>query len=136
MATKAKPRRFAEDTKVPVEKSRAEIESYLVKHGAEGFSYKWIRGPGGQGRAGIIEFRIFDRDVRMLIPPAKTEQKERQHWRALLLILKSKIETVQTGISNFEEEFLAYFVLGDGGTVGEHVLPRLKQLTAPQGGEN
>ena len=49
----------------------------------------------------------------------------RQRWRALALVIKAKLEAVETGITGFDEEFLAHVVMPDGKTVGDHLLPQV-----------
>lgn len=56
---------------------------------------------------------------------AAYEQAVRQRWRALALLIKSKLEAVESGITVFEEEFMAHVVLPDGKTVGQHLLPQI-----------
>ncbi len=134
--------RFAENTSVSVEKSRAEIESMIVRYGAS--STAFMNGPG---RAMIlfeckdrrvmfelplpnIEEKRFQRDGRgTLRSPAKRldawEQACRQRWRALALVIKAKLEAVESGITAFEDEFLAHIVMPDGQTVGTHIKPRI-----------
>jgi hypothetical protein len=122
---------YAENTTVPPERSRAEIEQVLRKYGAEAFSY------GYDGERAAIAFRAHGRMLRfeVVVPPLSefrlrpgsgyrtrtaTEQRnardksERQRWRALLLVIKAKLEAVATGITSFEEEFLAHILLPDG----------------------
>ncbi|WP_198651245.1 hypothetical protein [Salinicola sp. CPA57] len=55
------------------------------------------------------------------------EQACRQRWRALALVIKAKLEAVESGITMFEEEFLAHIVLPNGGTVGGWMLPQIKK---------
>ena len=52
---------------------------------------------------------------------AAYEAEIRRRWRALALAIKAKLEAVATGIASFEDEFLAYTVLPDNTTVGQHV---------------
>lgn len=54
------------------------------------------------------------------------EQGCRQRWRALALVIKAKLEAVESGITTFEEEFLAHIVMPDGMTVGNHVRPTIQ----------
>src|SRR6185437_13211207 len=49
-----------------------------------------------------------------------------QKWRALLLAIKSKLESVSSGIESCEEAFLAHVVMPDGITVGQHARPRIE----------
>ena len=45
--------------------------------------------------------------------------------RALLLVIKAKLEAVTAGISTIETEFLANIVLPDNTTAGEWMLPQI-----------
>ncbi len=58
------------------------------------------------------------------------EQACRQRWRALVLVVKAKLEAVETGITTFEQEFMAHIVLPDGKTVGERVRGAIAQAYA------
>jgi hypothetical protein len=140
--------KYAEGTTVSVEKSRAEIETMLMKHGASHFSSGW-----GDGKAWLY-FKLRDRLIRFVLPlpnradkeftrdpraswrtrPAPAAQKAfeaetRRRWRALLLALKAKLEVVESGISTLEEEFLAHFVLPDQTTLGEKLIASLDEIT-------
>jgi len=135
---------FAEGTSVPIERSKAEIESMLIRYGAEQFVSGW-----GESEA-RIQFRAKGRIVRFCLPiPAKGEKRFTQHpryaskrrteaeamkaweaelrrlWRALALVVKAKLEAVQSGIVGFEDEFMAHIVLPDGKTVAEHARPMI-----------
>lgn len=139
-------RRYAEATTVAPEKSRAEIEGLVRKYKGDRFAYGYGTGAGGSV---MLCFRIAERMVRftMAFPDPKEpelakeisrkytygrmsndvymarilEQEERRRWRALALVIKAKLEAVATGITTFEEEFMAHIVMPDGKTVGEHV---------------
>ena len=50
-----------------------------------------------------------------------------QRWRALLLVIRAKLEATEAGITTFEEEFLAWTVLPDNTTVGQSVLLRIAE---------
>ena len=54
----------------------------------------------------------------------------RQKWRALALIVKAKLEAVESGIVTFEEEFAMHMILPDGRRVAEHVMPAIEQSYA------
>ena len=122
MATKA-PRKFAEGTTVPAGKTRLEIEDLLKRYGAEAFIY------GEQAGVGNLRFKMRGRHIMFrlkLVDEREQAAEHRRRWRALLLVLKGKLESVtdQT-IETFEEAFLAHTVTPDGGTVGEIMLPQL-----------
>ncbi len=58
------------------------------------------------------------------------EQIEREQWRALLLLVKAKLEFVAGGLSTAEREFLAHVVLPNGSTVGDELAPHLAEAYA------
>ena len=49
---------------------------------------------------------------------------------ALLLIIRAKLEAVESGITTLESEFLANLVLPDGGTVGDWLAPQIDEAYA------
>jgi hypothetical protein len=135
---------YAEGTAVPAEKSRAEIEKLLRKQGAVKFASGW------DGDRAMISFQLVARTVRIVLsfPPANDkrfthrpgssylrrtpaqamaahEGEVRRRWRALLLVLKAKLESVASGIATLEEEFMPWVVLPDGRTVGELMHPEI-----------
>jgi hypothetical protein len=132
---------YASKTEVSSDKSRAEIERTLARYGASSFMYGW-----DQLRA-LIAFEMHGRRLKFILPmpnrddfkrtPTKRqlrsataaeaayEQAVRQRWRALALVIKAKLEAVEAGIAEFEEEFLAHIVLPDGRTVGDFMVPQI-----------
>jgi hypothetical protein len=136
--------RFAENTSVSVEKSRAEIERLIVRYGATSTAFM-----NAAGRA-LIMFEAKNRKVLFELPLPDQEEKRflfdgrgsrrsadkkieaweqacRQRWRALALVIKAKLEAVDSGITTFEDEFLAHITMPDGQTVGAHVKPTIEQ---------
>jgi hypothetical protein len=129
--------RYAQQTSVSSEKSRAEIETTLRRYGASSFMY------GTTSDRAIVAFEANDRRIKFELPmpdpmarefthtaakrqvrsPTQRmeayEQAVRQKWRALALCIKAKLEAVEAGITTFESEFLAHIVLPGGKTVGE-----------------
>lgn len=127
MTTHTLNRRFAQDTSVPVERTRAEIEKVLTRYGADQFVSGWEH-----GRA-MLGFRAKSRFVRFELPiptpdsrrQKKIDQQTRQRWRALLLVIKAKLEAVESDIATFEEEFLAHIVLPNNQTVAQALIPQI-----------
>jgi hypothetical protein len=111
---------YATRTRVPVEKSRAEIERTVRKYGASGFVSGW------QGDRVKIEFLCRNRHIRMVMSEPAPEQPRRQKWRSLLLLVKAKLEAVDAKIMTFEEAFLSDVVLPDGRTVWESTREPIK----------
>ena len=52
----------------------------------------------------------------------------RRLWRSMLLVIKAKLEAVNSGIVTIEQEFLAHIVLPDGSVVGDWAADQLKQV--------
>lgn len=120
---------YAADTKVPVEKSRAEIEATLKRYGASSFGYF------NEADRAIIVFEASTRRIRFDLPfPAKSRNQKtddrllRSRWRALLLCIKARLESVEAGIESFEDAFLAHVLLPDGLTVAQHTRPEIKRV--------
>lgn len=134
---------YAADTTVPVERSRADIERLLRNHGATAIASGWEDGHAA------IQCRIQNRVLRFSVPlplrsqhattPAgrtrtaaqitvAVDQAERSRWRALMLVIKAKIEAVESGIETFDECFLANIVLPSGETVGEWATAELVRV--------
>jgi hypothetical protein len=53
------------------------------------------------------------------------EQKQREKWRQLLLVLKAKFTALEEGVETFEQTFLAHVVLG-GVVLGDKLLPAVR----------
>ena len=147
--------RYAANTTVSVERSRAEIEATLVRYGASSFMYGWDTGGAmiafvvgvAEGQTRQVRFHLplpsrdehrFTRHTRGSRTPeaaeALWEQACRQRWRALALVVKAKLEAVETGIATFEDEFLAYIMLPEGQTVGQWIAPQLHDAYDPDKG--
>lgn len=136
---------FAEGTKVASDQTRLEIERTLVRYGAKGFGYVT------EGNRAVVMFEMRDRRIRFVVDSPSIEKfrlspsrrvrnheaacealagEMRRRWRALLLVIKAKLEAAEDGISCFEEEFLAHIVLPDGQTVGEAMRPQISHAYA------
>lgn len=136
--------RYAENTSVSVEGSKAEIERLLQRYGADQFISGW-----DQKKAYIL-FRMADRQVKFELPlpdkndpeftctPSRRQKRSeskafeaweqgcRRKWRALALVVKAKLEAVESGITTFQDEFLAHVMLPDGSTVSEFIIPQIE----------
>lgn len=133
-------RGYASGSEVPVARSRTHLEQLLRAHGAEGFAYGWT---SANDR---VEFVWKNQRVRFTLPrpdrqkfsltpsglqrsdkqtDAAIDAEDRRRWRALLLVVRAKVEAVESGISIFEEEFLAFIVMPNEQTVGEILVPRI-----------
>ena len=133
---------YARNTTVSAMRTRNQIEETLERYGADGFAY------ATQGNLATVIFAMENRRIRFVLelpdpeefrytnhsPPRERsdraqreayDQACRQRWRALLLVIKAKLEAVTAGISTIETEFLANIVLPDNATAGEWMLPQI-----------
>lgn len=129
---------FAANTKVSAARSQEEIRLVVKKYGAKSF------GSFEDGDKAIVLFETQDRRVRftLTLPDPEGdqfvysrgklrapyqivplwEQACRQRWRALLLAIKAKLESVEAGIESFDEAFLSHIVLPTGEAFGPRAL--------------
>jgi hypothetical protein len=112
---------------VGVHRSRYELERVLDRHGASDFAFVEA------DASAAIQFALQGRYVQLGLPlPDPTtarfthtptgrprtvtaqerayEQALREHWRALLLAVRGKLQSVESGISTFEDEFAGFLV--------------------------
>lgn len=120
---------YAATTTVPVERSKAEIEKTLLKYGASGY------GSMSEGHRACIIFGLEDRRIKIILQTAspnsfqtqkKYEQAQRSLWRCALLVIKGKLESIESGIETVEEAFMPHILLPDGKTVGQVMAPQLE----------
>lgn len=136
---------YAQGTAVPVQKTRLEIELELTKRGSTR-SATMI-----EPNRAVVYFEMKDRHVQFVMPLPQLadirkthpryswksasegdrlkelEQRHREKWRALLLTIKAKLVSVESGVETFEEAFLAHIVLPGGVTVGQRALPAVAE---------
>ena len=123
---------YAKDTEVPFERSISEIVGLVRKAGADEIGQM-------EGRDRFtLQFILDDRLVRFRVTfPTADEieqlrgprqdaarvdaQWRRQRARALLLVIKAKLESVASGVETFEEAFLSNVVMTDDRTVYERI---------------
>jgi hypothetical protein len=138
--------KYAHDTSVSVERSKAEIERLLQRYGAREFAHGWKTGKA------VIQFGMQNRVVRFTLPlPDKSEfaktpsgrrmrsdsdtlraweQGCRQRWRALTLTIKAKLESVESGIEEFDTAFMGQVVMPNGRTISEELTPVIERAYA------
>lgn len=138
-------RKYASNTTVSPDRSRAEIERCLERFGASSFGY-WRN-----DQVAVINFQYRGAQVRIAMPLLAEDDKQfthsdrgrkrstsvatvawrketRRRWRSLTLSIKAKLVAIADGVATFEQEFLPYLVWGDGRTIGEHLLPTIEDI--------
>lgn len=123
-------RRYAEGTKVTVDSSRGEITGILAKHGVKKMG--WM----SDGVSDQLVFEIDGQSFRFTIEEptiawakqaypnaydfhAKVQAEWRRRWRANVLLLKAKLEFIESGDSTLTRELLPYLVTKNGETMEE-----------------
>jgi hypothetical protein len=143
---------YAEGTSVSVAKSRMELDQLLQKSGAaqRGFADDDSRG------LAVIWFTLKERQYRLEVPLPKMtddavkyvwrrgskylrgadqaraahEQLCRTRWRAIVLLIKAKLEAIEIGLSTPEREFLADLLLPDGRRLHQALTPQIAETYA------
>ena len=136
---------YASKTSVSASKSVIEIERILSRYGASEF----MMGRSDEKRVAFVAFQIGKIPVKITLPiPDKADyqfsdagrertkdatekawdQAYRQRWRAATLVIKAKLEAVESGISTIEREFLGNIILPGGTTIADHFLPEIENM--------
>ena len=134
---------YAGNTSVSPEKSQEEIKRTLRKYGADRFGVMEERTKAHvmfeysnlsiQLTIELPELSEFEktetgRDRTKSASEAAHNQAIKQRWRALLLAIKAKLEAIECGISTIEQEFLAFMVMPDNRSLGDHLIPKIHEI--------
>src|SRR5260221_5905790 len=135
---------YASNTDVSVSRSIDEIRKTIIRFGATNFeiiqSNKYM-GVGFEMKERRVRFKIdLPRVEDYARTPAKNirrsaveqnkawDQAVRQRHRALLLVIKAKLEAVDSGIETFDEAFMSHLILPAGQTMGEWYKPQIEDI--------
>lgn len=137
---------YAESTKVPIEKTQADIHKLVKSQGANRYGLMEDEETGEV----TIGFMIEGRQIRFRIQTAalsafmKTPERglqrsraqalqaqaqdTRSRWRSLFLAVKAKFDSIDRGIETFDQAFMAHVVLPDGKTIAEAIGPQITAM--------
>lgn len=137
---------YAATTDVTAEKSQAELKRTVMRYGATKYATM------EEDERAMVAFDASGRRVRFTLPlPSRSdrefthhsrglrtasaaeaayEQAVRQKWRALNLVVKAKLEAIESGISTFDQEFYGHLVLPNGQTVFEQSIKQVDAMIA------
>ena len=114
-----KPRKFAETTSVPLEKSQEEICHSITGPEKDGYmgadQYAAIWETSGE----VIRFRWRGLMYHLDVPAAKDEQDRRRLWRGMHLFVKAMLVASQNQVMPLEKSLLSALLLPNGQTVGD-----------------
>lgn len=134
--------RYAEGTTVSVEQSRGDISGILAKHGVTRMG--WSTGPEGDELLAEINERRYRFaivrptlvEIRRMFPNARDDNAKlqaewRRRWRAIVLLLKAKLEFAGEGdVTTIEREFMPYLLVDGKRTLADVVEANQLQLVA------
>lgn len=127
---------YAKKTRVPVERSRGEIERILRAHGAQQVASSW----DVASRTGQVACRLKGYTLRWTVTTPgihvthalsaeqlkrKVADEEARRWRVLVILIKAKLDAIETGGAVIEAEFLANICLPNGKTVYDVAKPEI-----------
>ena len=118
---------YGSGTRVEIHRSRSELERVLNKYGAD--EVLFVEADAGAS----IQFAMQGRYVQLALPlpdpqharfthtpsgKSRTvaaqerayEQALREHWRSLVVAVRGKLQSVESGISTFDQEFERFLV--------------------------
>lgn len=122
-------RRYAEDTRVEVSKSKADVDQLISQHGGDMISFGW-RDPETQ----VLAFRWQERFYRFEIEHDGIDREDRRRWRVLFALrLKPLFELSIEDMAAAQDMLLANLMLPNGATVGDEVIEEVS--TAYRTGE-
>lgn len=129
---------YAKNANVSVEQTQLEIQKLLQKNGATKFGIDFT--------SNTLLFELKQKSIKLIVPlPSISdfeftlahikrqqyqiekvyEQAIKQRWRALLLIVKAKMEAISSRITTIEQEFLPSILLPNGQTLSQYIIPQL-----------
>lgn len=136
--------KYAEKTTVSPDRTLMEIRQTLLRYGATKFGLIEQEGQVGIGfemqnrrvrftialpEAGEVRVKVNQHRSRVARPDSDAHQQAvRQKWRALLLVIKSKLESIESGIETIDEAFMAQMILPSGQTMAEWATPQVEQI--------
>lgn len=97
-----------------------------------------------------VRFKLGGRYAQLMVPPPnerrmkelklwrprwndqeRMDQEQRRSWRALILLVKAKLEAIAAGITTAEREFMPDLLMEDGRRLEEWALPTLESRQLP-----
>lgn len=131
--------RYASGTTVSVERSIGELRTIMTRYGVKEIGILTT------ATAVDVLFTLKGRNIKISIALPRREETQRdaagrpmrfskeryekavrQRWRALLLLVKARLEAIELGIETVEQAFMPYLLLPDGKTtVGDAVIGQI-----------
>ncbi len=140
-----------EQTTIPPERTKADIEKMLKEHGVEDIQWTTYKGETNLRFLWKLEVKGLEKEIMFQFTPPfipatkrvwtgmRTEKVQVQliatSYRLLWHYLKNKLEAVRWGMETMEKEFLSHAVQllpnGQETTVGEHIQDVLDTVRSP-----
>ena len=138
--------KYASQTTVSENQTISDIESILEEFGANDIAYGMTKQKAKiafslEDRHIVFELAFPDKDdEEFLYTPTKKQrrsevevekfyrQERKRLLRALLLCIRAKLESIESGIETVEEAFLAQIAMPDGKTMGQWAAPQIEKM--------
>lgn len=141
---------YAEKTKVPVDKSMAEVRKILIKNGSEGVAI------AETSENALVQFIFKSKSYKFIIKYPKSsdddiflngkgykrtlvqienaiEHEKKRLWRAMVLYIKAAIEAHNNGIIDFKRSMMSHMMLPSGQTIYEKLENNIESIdVSPQ----
>lgn len=135
------------ETKVPLAQSQESIRRLIYSHNGTGVSF--MSHPPREGFEALVTLGKEPYHIRVMATCNEIdelnsvgkrrskdtlqnlrEQEVRRVWRVLFFHLKAMFDAVDSGVIAISDVIMPYIVLPDNRTISEHVVPRLKEISA------
>lgn len=112
-------------------KSQADLASLFAKHNIVSTRFTNYAGQA------VVEFLLPEKQwpVRLTVAvdsrgsKVEAARELNRMWRVIFWFIKSKLEAVETGLTEMEREWLSYIAIG-ASTFGDRALPEVDRLRA------
>lgn len=129
-----KPKKYAQGTSVPVERSIAELKRTCEKYGATNFGFL----QNDEKTAVFFKYlgRLYRMDLHFGCPASrnktldeerKLKAEERRKWRVLILTVKAMFESIENDVLDGHLLLQPFTVLPDNTVLGERLSDSIEQ---------
>ncbi len=114
--------KYAHGTKVPIEKSKFELENICNKHGVTNFSTL----QGDTTTAILFKYhgRLYRIDINF---KGDDEQERRRKWRVIVITLKVMFESIDNNVIDGQLLFQPWTVLPGNTVLHSRIAPQIEQ---------
>ena len=127
-------KKYAEGTRVPVERSIAELKRICEKYGATNFGF--LQGDASTAVFFKFDSRLYRIDLHFQnnmkyyteTEGRKIKAEERRKWRVLILTIKAMFESIENDVLKGHLLLQPFTVLPDNTVLGERISATIEQI--------